>query len=182
MLNYNNVYKWINTQLNIIVDKRELYLDFDVFYLCRMMRGSCSCWQGQQKRASWRGSWPGSSSGSGRTEGFRLASVAPGSTSSTTPQHSEFALGSWGLQASVRTDDLSPPKATWMTWRGYPTGRMSPPSRMCWGPESKLLELWKHTLLSRIFTSSKCSHARLFGCIEPFRRTELWCHFSECLM
>lgn len=59
------------------------------FFPGRMMHGSCSCWRDQQRKASWQASWPGSSSGCGRTEEFRPASVAPESTSSTTPQHSE---------------------------------------------------------------------------------------------
>lgn len=56
--------------------------------LGRMMHVSCSCWQDQQKRVSWRENSPGSSSGCGKTEEFRLASAAPESTSSMTLQHS----------------------------------------------------------------------------------------------
>lgn len=162
-------------------------MDFGVFCPCRMTRGSCSCWQGQQRRASWRGNWPASSSGSGTMAEFRHASVAPGSTSSTTLQHSEFVLRSGGVQESACTDKLCPPTATWTTWREYPMGRTFPPSRTCWGPESKLPELWKHTLLSRIFTSSNNNCIQLLAVVSSFEmaicKSEfLFCRFSECLM
>lgn len=55
-----------------------------------------------------------------------------------------------------------------MTWTGYPTVLMCPPSRMCWGPESKLLALWKHTSLSRTCTSSEHSHHSLSSHFTAF--------------
>lgn len=157
--------------------------------LGRMMHVNCSCWRDQQKRASWQANSPGSSSGCGKTEEFRLASAAPESTSSTTLQHSELValthtennegLYSFKPLSYFFWDDFSLPKVTWMTWTGYPTGLMYPPSRMCWEPESKLLVLWKRTSLSRTFTSSEythhclSSHSTVFRCSRAVFPTSL---------